>query len=240
MYHPQRASPPQNQSSPMKVFNFNDDNLKPLWAFAPQPSQYMKDDNLSRRVTKSSLLWTIEGDVALCKACISASEDSIEGNGKKSSGFWTEVTEYFHKKMGEQKRSYDSVNCKRKDRIRPKTILNGKKLKCQSFINPKIILQKIEDTETTSQGNSDSAHIERELELEDQKRQEQGELKRLKIEKRDKELDLQQKMFEFQQQQKWEEDIKYYNEDLEHLTGRALSTTLLLKKNQRAITICNV
>ncbi|GKA46914.1 hypothetical protein Tco_0739797, partial [Tanacetum coccineum] len=65
---------------------------------------------------------------------------------------------------------------------------------------------------------------ERELELEDQKRREQGELETLKIAQWDKELDLQQKMFEFQQQQKWEEDIKYYNENHEHLTGRALST----------------
>ncbi|GJW73115.1 hypothetical protein Tco_0132485 [Tanacetum coccineum] len=67
---------------------------------------------------------------------------------------------------------------------------------------------------------------ERELKLEDQKRRELGELERLKIAQRDKELDLQQKMFEFQQQQKWEEDIKYYNEDHEHLTGRVLSTAL--------------
>ncbi|GKD73332.1 hypothetical protein Tco_1331614 [Tanacetum coccineum] len=37
-------------------------------------------------------------------------------------------------------------------------------------------------------------------------------------------------VFEFQQQQKWVEDIKYYNEYHEHLTGRALSTALLLKK----------
>ncbi|GJX84063.1 hypothetical protein Tco_0333544 [Tanacetum coccineum] len=67
---------------------------------------------------------------------------------------------------------------------------------------------------------------ERELELEERKRQEQGELERPRIAQRDKELDLQQKMFEFQQQQKFEEDLKYYNEDHDHLTGRALSTTL--------------
>ncbi|GJW58026.1 hypothetical protein Tco_0104757 [Tanacetum coccineum] len=71
---------------------------------------------------------------------------------------------------------------------------------------------------------------ERELKLEERKRQEQGELERLRIAQHDKELDLQQKMFEFQQQQKFEEDIKYYNEDHDHLTGRALSTALFLKK----------
>ncbi|GKA42909.1 hypothetical protein Tco_0735569, partial [Tanacetum coccineum] len=37
-------------------------------------------------------------------------------------------------------------------------------------------------------------------------------------EQREKELDLQQKMFEFQQQTKFEEDLKYYNEDHDHLT----------------------
>ncbi|GJX34465.1 hypothetical protein Tco_0246022 [Tanacetum coccineum] len=70
---------------------------------------------------------------------------------------------------------------------------------------------------------------ERELKLEERKRQEQGELERLRIAQRDKELYLQQKMFEFQQQQKFEEDLKYYNEDHDHLTGRALSTVLFLK-----------
>ncbi|GJS97371.1 hypothetical protein Tco_0804339 [Tanacetum coccineum] len=65
---------------------------------------------------------------------------------------------------------------------------------------------------------------ERELELEERKHQEQGELERMRIAQREKELDLQQKMFEFQQQQKFKEDLKYYNEDHDHLTGRALST----------------
>nr|GEV51379.1 hypothetical protein [Tanacetum cinerariifolium] len=222
--------------------------------------------------------------------------------------------------MGEDKRSYDSVNCKWKNRICPKVsqfceIYNSVKDRHQSGACDATIYQeaKIETSETTSQGNSDSAHIglnlndeaansedaevqevprmgrdrakkkasssgarskslvagdpslvntllskftmaatsffsqrkessseylrikERELELEDQKRREQEELKRLKIAQRDKELKLQQKMFEFQQQQKWEEDIKYYNEDHEHLTGRALSMALLLKKNQKAL-----
>ncbi|GJY44563.1 hypothetical protein Tco_0432776, partial [Tanacetum coccineum] len=203
--------------------------------------------------------WTIEEEVALCKAWVSASKDSIEGNGKKASGFWMEVTEYFHKKWANRKEATIRLTA------------NGK----IGFI--------LRTSETTSQGNSDSAHIGldlneeaadsedvdvqeetsiagdpslvdallsatpffsqrnessfeylrikgRELELEDQKRWELGELERLKIAQRDKELDLQQKMFEFQQQQKWEEDIKYYNEDHEHLTGRALSTALMLKK----------
>nr|GEZ65144.1 hypothetical protein [Tanacetum cinerariifolium] len=289
-------------------------------------------------------------------------EDSVEGNGKKATGFWREVAEHFHEEMGKDKRSYDSVNCKWKNRIRPKvsqfceihnsvrdrhqsgscdnivyqeaeleyhTIYNApftstecwkilkdhpkwKKVKMPKFYKSK----KLRTSENTSKGNSDSAHIsvnlndeaadsedveaqefsapmgrdrakkkgsssgarsetlitgdpslvdtllskftiaamsfftqrkessseylrikECELELEERKRQEQGELERMRIAQREKELDLQQKMFEFQQQQKFVEDLKYYNEHHDHLTGRALSMALFLKKeNQGAAT----
>ncbi|GJZ46039.1 glutathione S-transferase T3-like protein [Tanacetum coccineum] len=64
--------------------------------------------------------WTIEEEIALCKAFIAKSEDSVQGNGKKTAGFWREVAERFHEEMDEDKRSYDSVNCKWKNRIRPK------------------------------------------------------------------------------------------------------------------------
>nr|GEV03515.1 hypothetical protein [Tanacetum cinerariifolium] len=86
-------------------------------------------------------------------------------------------------------------------------------------------------SETSIAGDSSlvDALLKRELELEERMRQEQGELEILRIAQREKELDLQQKMFEFQQQ-KFEEDLKYYNEDHDHLTGRALSTALFLKK----------
>ncbi|GKB75255.1 hypothetical protein Tco_0942150 [Tanacetum coccineum] len=265
MYNPQRASPPPNQFSPIPAFNLDDDNFKPLWASASQPSQYTKE---------FAEPWTIEEEVALCKAWVSALENSIEGNGKKASGFWTEVTEYFHKEMGEQKRSYDLVNCKWKNRIRPKILKDHSKWKKvempKFFKSKKSSSKKSRTSETTSQGNSDSAHIglnlndeaadsedvevqevspmgrdrakkkassfgarsetsvagepsfvdallskftmvaisvffsqrkessseylrikKRELELEDQKHREQGELERLKIAQRDKELELQ-------------------------------------------------
>nr|GFA72780.1 hypothetical protein [Tanacetum cinerariifolium]GFA94928.1 hypothetical protein [Tanacetum cinerariifolium] len=169
MYHPERASPPQNQSSPIKVFNFNDDNLEPLWVFASQPSQYMKGPSEP-----------VEYDFPVEKVA--------------------------------------PVKPKRKYTRRRQPLKKSDKY----GMNLPLRILRIK---------------ERELELEDQKRREQGELERLKIEKWDKELDLQQKMFEFQQQQKWEEDIKYYNEDHEHLTGRALSTTLLLKKKSKSVRI---
>ncbi|GJU87166.1 glutathione S-transferase T3-like protein [Tanacetum coccineum] len=388
IYRPQRASPPPSQSSPIPAFNLDDDNFEPLWASASQPfqpysegpSQPVENDSPveevepvqpKRKYTRRSKPtkkndkefvepWTIEEEIALCKAFVAKSEDSVQGNGKKAAGFWREVAERFHEEMGEDKRSYDSVNCKWKNRIRPKvsqfceiynsvrdrhqsgscdntvyqeaeleyrTIYNApftltecwkilkdhpkwKKVEMPKFYKSKQSSSKKSRTsENTSQGNSDSAHIgvnlndeaadsedveaqevpapigrdrakkkgsssgarsetsiagdpslvdvllskftmaatpfftqrkessseylrikERELELEERKRQEQGELERLRIAQRDKELDLQQKMFEFQQQQKFEEDLKYYNEDHDHLTGRALSTALFLKK----------
>ncbi|GKB25022.1 reverse transcriptase domain-containing protein [Tanacetum coccineum] len=241
MYHPQRASPPQNQSSPIPVIILDDDNLEPLWASASQPSQYMEgpsepvEDNSpveevapvkpKRKYTRRCQplkksdkefveLWIIEEEVALCKDWVSASEDSIEGNGKKASGFWTEVTEYFHKEMGKQKRSYDSVNCKWKNRIRPKVsqfceiynsvkdrhqsgscdniVYQEAKLEYRTIYNAPFVLtdcwkilkdhskwkkvempkfykskksssKKSRTSESTSQGNSDSAHIDMNL-----------------------------------------------------------------------------
>ncbi|GJR29573.1 hypothetical protein Tco_1105805 [Tanacetum coccineum] len=189
--------------------------------------------------------------------------------------------------MGEQKRSYDSVNCKWKNRIRPKVsqfceiyssvqdrhqsgsceniVYQEAKLEYRTIYNAPFALtdshigldlndeaadsEDVDVQEVAPMGRDLAkkkassfgarsktsiagdpslvdALLKRELKLEDQKRRELGELERLKIAQRDKELDLQQKMFEFQQQQKWEEDIKYYNEDHEHLTGRVLSTAL--------------
>ncbi|GJY28247.1 glutathione S-transferase T3-like protein [Tanacetum coccineum] len=270
---------------------------QPFQPYSEGPSQPVENDSLveevelvqpKRKYTRRSKPtkkndkefvepWTIEEEIALCKAFVAKSEDSVEGNGKKAARFWREVAEHFHEEMSEDKRSYDYVNCKWKNRIRPKTILNGKRLKCQSYINPKNHLPKNRGhLENTSQGNSDSAHIgvnlndeaadsedveaqevpapmgrdrakkkgsssgarsetsiacdpslvdallskfimvatpfftqrkessskylrikERELELEERKRQKQGELERMRIAQREKELDLQQKMFEF-------------------------------------------
>nr|GEX54682.1 hypothetical protein [Tanacetum cinerariifolium] len=176
MYHPQRASPPQNQSSPIPTFNLDDDNLEPLWASASQPSQYMEgpsepveDDSpieevepvkpkrkytRRRQPLKKSdkefvKPWTTKEEVALCKALLSTSDDSIEGNGKQALGFWTEVTKYFHKEMVEQKRSYDLVNCKWKSRIRLKVsqfceIYNSVKDRHQSGSCDNIVYQEAE------------------------------------------------------------------------------------------------
>ncbi|GJW54416.1 hypothetical protein Tco_0098501 [Tanacetum coccineum] len=112
MYRPQRASPPPSQSSPISPFNLDDDNFEPLWASASQPfqpysegpSQPVEDDSPveevepakpKRKYTRRSKPtkkndkefvkpWTIEDEIALCKAWVAKSEDSVEGNGKKA------------------------------------------------------------------------------------------------------------------------------------------------------------
>ncbi|GJW26779.1 hypothetical protein Tco_0040590 [Tanacetum coccineum] len=137
IYHPQRASPPPRQSSPISAFNLDDDNFEPLWASASQPfqpysegpSQPVENDSLieevepaqpKRKYTRRSKPtkkndkefvepWTIEEEIALCKTFVAKSEDNVEGNGKKAAEFWREVAEHFHEEIGEDKRSYDSV-----------------------------------------------------------------------------------------------------------------------------------
>ncbi|GJZ36652.1 hypothetical protein Tco_0582843 [Tanacetum coccineum] len=128
--------------------------------------------------------WTIEEEIALCQAFVAKSEDSVQGNGKKAAGFRREVVERFHEEIGEDKRSYDSVNCKWKKRIRPKKpssisfrlftmlllTLTGfeilkthpkwKNLEIPKFYKSKQSSSKNSRTsENTSQENSDSAHI---------------------------------------------------------------------------------
>nr|GEU70107.1 hypothetical protein [Tanacetum cinerariifolium] len=113
IYRPQRASPPPSQSSSIPAFNLDDDNFEPLWAFASQPfqpysegpSQPVENDFLveevelvqpKRKYTRRSKPtkkndkefvepWTIGEEIALCKAFVAKSEDSVEGNGKKKS-----------------------------------------------------------------------------------------------------------------------------------------------------------
>ncbi|GJS32707.1 hypothetical protein Tco_0531089 [Tanacetum coccineum] len=115
MYRPQRASPPPSQSSPIPAFNL-DDAISNLYGLS-----LLNRSNPIRKNDKEFVEpWTIEEEIALCKAWVAKSEDSVEGNGKKAAGFWKEVADHFHEEMGEEKRRYDSVNCKWKNRIRPK------------------------------------------------------------------------------------------------------------------------
>ncbi|GJZ34063.1 hypothetical protein Tco_0579499 [Tanacetum coccineum] len=130
IYRPQRASPPPSQSSPILAFNLDDDNFKPLWASASQsfqpysegPSQSVENDSPveevepvqpKRKYTRRSKPtkkndkefvepWTIEEEIALCKAFVAKSEDSVQGNGKKVREL--ELKERKRQEQGELKR----------------------------------------------------------------------------------------------------------------------------------------
>nr|GEY67443.1 hypothetical protein [Tanacetum cinerariifolium] len=120
MYHPHWASPLPNQSSPIPAFNLDDDDFEPLSTSISQPSQHtegpsehVEDDSPveevaavkpKRKYTRRGQpikkndkefveSWTPEEEVALCKAWVHASENSVEGNGKKVAGFWTKDVE---------------------------------------------------------------------------------------------------------------------------------------------------
>ncbi|GJU53526.1 hypothetical protein Tco_1227240 [Tanacetum coccineum] len=75
----------------------------------------------------------------------------------------------------------------------------------------------------------------------DQKRREEAKLERLKLARakksdeqwlaqKNQELEMQEKMFAFQQEEKFEKDIMYYNEPHDQLSRSQLATTLTLKK----------
>ncbi|GJU84855.1 hypothetical protein Tco_1292401 [Tanacetum coccineum] len=135
-YRPQRASPPPSQSSPIPAFNLDDDNFEPLWASASQPfqpysegpSQPVESDSPveevepvqpKRKYTRRSKPtkknykefvepWTIEEEIALCKAFVAKSEDSVEGNGKKAAR--VEMSKFYKSKKSSSKKSRTSEN----------------------------------------------------------------------------------------------------------------------------------
>nr|GFD18301.1 hypothetical protein [Tanacetum cinerariifolium] len=120
--------------------------------------------------------WTIEEEIALCKAWVSTSKNNIKGNGKKASGFWTEVTEFFHKEMGHQSGSCENTVYQEAE-LEYRTIYNApfalddcwkilknhpkwKKVEIPKFHkSKKSSFKKSRTSETTSQGDSDSTHI---------------------------------------------------------------------------------
>nr|GFC29037.1 hypothetical protein [Tanacetum cinerariifolium] len=145
----------------------------------------------------------------------------VEGKGKKAARFWREVAEHFHEEMGEDKRSYDPVNYKWKNWIRPK-LADSEDVEAQEVPAPMgrdrakkkgsssrarsktsiacdhslvdALLSKFTMAATplfTQRKEFSSKYLrtkERELELEERNRQEQGELERMRIAQREKEL----------------------------------------------------
>ncbi|GJU89050.1 hypothetical protein Tco_1301473 [Tanacetum coccineum] len=66
--------------------------------------------------------WTMDEEIALCKGWLAVSENSKQGNSRKSSGFWCEVLSYIESKTGQYgKRTYDMVIGKWKT-VRPTVI----------------------------------------------------------------------------------------------------------------------
>ncbi|GJV42681.1 hypothetical protein Tco_1421121 [Tanacetum coccineum] len=134
---PRRPSPIFSRSL---AFNLDADKFEPLWASlstvsnpirkGPHPNRlkttlpreaepcqpkqkYTRRSKPTKKNDKEFVEpWTIEEEIGLCKAFVAMSEDSVQGNGKKAAGFLREVVARFHEEMGEDKRSYDSVNCK--------------------------------------------------------------------------------------------------------------------------------
>ncbi|GKC32247.1 glutathione S-transferase T3-like protein [Tanacetum coccineum] len=192
--------------------------------------------------------WTIEEEIALCKAFVAKSKDSVQGNGKKAAGIpkilkdypkWkkVEMPNFYKSKQSSSKKSRTSENTSQgnsdsahigvnlndeaadsedveaqevpapigRDRAKKKGSSSGARSETSIAGDPSLVdvlLSKFTMAATsffTQRKESSFEYLrikERELELEERKRQEQGELERLRIAQRDKELDLQQKMVE--------------------------------------------
>ncbi|GJT98233.1 hypothetical protein Tco_1093751 [Tanacetum coccineum] len=112
MSAPPNPNPYQSSQrfSSLNSFDLEDDEFELL--FGEGPSQPVVEESLDEAPVE---------EVALCKAWINNFEDNKEGNGKKTNWFWTAVTAYLHRETGSMKRSYDAVNYKWKNRIRPKS-----------------------------------------------------------------------------------------------------------------------
>ncbi|GJV67252.1 kinase RLK-Pelle-LRR-I-1 family protein [Tanacetum coccineum] len=90
-----------------------DSKLDLLWGQPSQPFSAQDSEDEP---------WSPEEEVTLCKAWVDVSKISLEGNAKWTFRFWSQVVLYFDKEMKESKRGYDSLNCKWKNRLRPKVI----------------------------------------------------------------------------------------------------------------------
>ncbi|GKA42706.1 hypothetical protein Tco_0735366 [Tanacetum coccineum] len=186
MYRPQRASPPPSQSSPIPPFNLDDDNFEPLWASASQPFQPYSEENTS------------QGNSDLAHIGVNLNDEAADSEDVEAQ----EVPAPMGRDRAKKKGSSFSA--------RSETSIAGDPSLVDALLN-KFTMAATPFFTQMKESSSEYLRIkERELELEERKRQEQGELERLRIAQREKELDLQQKMFEFQQQQKFEEGIRKF------------------------------
>ncbi|GJX14057.1 ribonuclease H-like domain-containing protein [Tanacetum coccineum] len=176
-------------------------------AFASQPSQYkegpsepVEDDSpveevepvqAKRKYTRRRQPlkksdkefvkpWTIEEEIALCKAWVSTSENNTEGNGKKASGIRPKVSQFceIYNSVHDRHQSGSCENTVYQEaELEYRTIYNApfaltdcwkilkdhpkwKKIEMPKFYkSKKSSSKKSRTSETTSQGNLDSAHI---------------------------------------------------------------------------------
>ncbi|GJR85737.1 hypothetical protein Tco_0209748 [Tanacetum coccineum] len=111
--------------SPLNSLDIEDDEFAPLFGegpsqpvvqdspdessveeVAPVKWKYVRKQQSAKKNDKDvNEPWTPDEEAALCKAWINTSENNKDGNGKKTNGFWMEVTTYFHKETGSAKRS---------------------------------------------------------------------------------------------------------------------------------------
>ncbi|GKA84605.1 putative reverse transcriptase domain-containing protein [Tanacetum coccineum] len=76
----------------------------------------------SNRLAPRQTSVTMQEEIALCKGWLAVSENSKQGNSRKSSGFWCEVLSYIESKTGHYgKRTYDMVIGKWKT-VRPAVV----------------------------------------------------------------------------------------------------------------------
>ncbi|GJW24252.1 integrase, catalytic region, zinc finger, CCHC-type containing protein [Tanacetum coccineum] len=227
MYNPQRASPPPNQSSPISAFNLDDDSFKPLWASVSQPSQYtegpsqpVEDDSpvekvetvkpkrkYTRRrqpIKKSDKefveQWTIE-ERHQSGACDTTIYQEAEIDYHAIFNAAFALTDCW--KILKDHPKWKKVAPMGRERAKKKASSSGARSETSVASDPSLVdalLSKFTMAATP-------------------------------FFRRGRNLPLTlTKNVRISTTTKWEEDIKYYNEDHEHLTGRALSTALLSKK----------
>nr|GEW60989.1 hypothetical protein [Tanacetum cinerariifolium] len=143
MYHPHRASPSQHQSSLISTFNLDDDYFDPLWGSASQPTQYtegpsepVEDDSPVEEVT-----------AVKPKRKYMRRRQPIKKDDKEFVEQWTPEEEVALCKAW----VLDGSN---RDHSKWRKVEMPK-----FFKTKKTSFKKSRTSETTSQGNSDSAYI---------------------------------------------------------------------------------
>ncbi|GJU14137.1 hypothetical protein Tco_1136533 [Tanacetum coccineum] len=141
---------------------------------------------------------------------IELSHEEISSITRLNIDEYTEVTAYFQKEMRETKRSYDSFNCKWKNRIRLKDHQKWKyveitklDLNDEATDSEDVEVQEVQPIGQDRAKKKGSSSASLELEMEDLRRREQAELERLilaeankfeehKLAQKNKELELQE------------------------------------------------